>query len=68
MSTVFESLSLKGLRKAHLEQLLCYINYRQNDGCYYGNKEQYEKKEMELKKWIRDAIVYAENPNVKFPK
>ena len=39
MATVFEEISLKGLRLAHLRQLQSYIEHREIDGWYYGNKK-----------------------------
>ena len=56
MSTVFESLDLKGLRKTHLEQLLFYIYQRDMNGWFYGNKIQFEKRHNELKMCIENAI------------
>lgn len=38
MATVFESLDLSGLRKAHLVQLLSYLEARDHTGWYYGNR------------------------------
>jgi hypothetical protein len=68
MAVIFESLSLKGLRRTHLEQLLAYIEHRERDGWYYGNKEQFEKRHTELKGWITNAVVYANQEDVRMPK
>jgi len=55
MATVFESLSLKGIRPAHLSQLYSYIKTIENDGWYSGNRKQFNKRHKELKEWIEDA-------------
>lgn len=68
MATTFESLSLKGLRLAHLRQLQSYIETRGETGWYYGNKKQFEKRHADLEEWIDNAVRYAESEGVKFPK
>lgn len=68
MATTFESLSLKGLRKAHLWQLLTYIEQVEEDGWYTKPKDQFEKRHKELKKWIKEAVSYAYSEGVKLPK
>ena len=67
MATVFDSISLKGIRKAHLRQLLSCIE-RDEGEWYYGPREQFEKRHKELKKWITDAYEYACSEGVVFPK
>jgi hypothetical protein len=52
MAIVLESLPLKGLRKTHLWQLLTYIEAREEEGWYSGNREQFEKRHQDLKRWI----------------
>ena len=54
MATVFEDVSIKGLRPAHFTQLLEYINEREKECWYYGNKEQFEKR--------HEALTAYENP------
>lgn len=68
MATVFEALSLKGLRLAHLRQLQAYIYTRDDFGWYYGPRDQFEKRHSDLKQWIDDAVKYAESEGVKLPK
>jgi len=68
MATVFESISLKGLRKAHLQQLFNYIEDRERDEWYYGNKGQFEKRHKELKQWVKEAMDYAYSEGVVLPK
>jgi len=69
MATTFESISLQGLRVAHLRQLQSYIYARESDGYwYYGNEKQFEKRHNELKRWINRAVDYATSEGVKMPK
>ena len=68
MATVFEELSLKGLRLAHLRQLQAYIEHRDREGWYYGNKKQFEKRHDDLSNWIDRAVEYAESEGVKMPE
>ena len=68
MATVFEELSLKGLRLAHLRQVQEYIMNRDRDGWCYGNREQVEQRHDDLSNWIDRAVEYAESEGVKMPK
>ena len=68
MATIFESLSLNGLRKSHLEQLLSYIENRDREKWYYGNKDQFEKRHQEILNWITNAVNYANQEGIKLPK
>jgi len=68
MAHTFDSLSLKGIRLAHLRQLAAYIEDRERDEWYYGDREQFEKRHSELRDWIDGAISFAESSDVKFPK
>ena len=44
------------LRHTHYEQLLYYIQDREDSGCYYGNKEQFWKRHEEVKQWIEQLL------------
>ena len=44
------------LRVTHFEQLRSYLDHRENAGWYYGNKEQFEKRHEDLKKWLNEII------------
>ena len=48
MAYELDSVSIKGFRKAHLIQLANYIHARDDDGHYYGNKEQFEDRHKDL--------------------
>jgi len=68
MATVFNEVSICGLRVTHLKQLLAYVEDRENSGWYYGNKKQFEQRHEELKRWIEAIINYANNEGVVIPK
>ena len=59
--TVIDSVSIKGLRKTHFEQLLDYLRERDESGWYYGNKPQFEKRHDELKVWLEEIIEALES-------
>jgi len=44
MANAADTISLKGLRKALLRQLSVYIRDRDNDGRYYGPRDQFGKR------------------------
>ena len=67
MATTFESISLGGLRLAHLRQLQSYVHSRDESGWYYGPKAQFERRHSDLVKWIDAAVRYAESEGVKMP-
>jgi len=67
MATTFESISLDGLRLAHLRQLSSYVHDRDREGWYYGPKDRFEKRHADLVRWIDSAVKYAESEGVKMP-
>ena len=58
MATTF---NIRGLRVTHFEQLYYYLEHRENSGWYYGNKEQFEKRHEDLKKWLNEIIDYEKS-------
>ena len=68
MATVFESISLNGLRLSHLRQLQSYVHNRDETGWYYGPKMQFEKRHTELIDWVDSIVEYAESEGVIMPK
>ena len=68
MATVFESLSLEGIRLAHLRQLYSYICMRDETGWYYGPRDQFEKRHNDLLKWIDNAVTYGSSEGVVFSR
>ena len=67
MATTFESISLQGLRIAHLKQLLSYVYDRELTGAYYGNTKQFEKRHIEIRNWLERVVKYATSEVVKLP-
>jgi len=68
MATEFDCLPLKGLKKNHLRQLLSYLEQAEEDEWYYGNREQFERRHAELKRWLEDAVQYAYQDGVRLPR
>ena len=71
MATVFESISLKGLRLAHLRQLQAYVHMVGKDEkteWYYGDIGYFSTRHKDLLEWIDRAVEYAESEGVKMPK
>ena len=68
MSTVIDSVSIKGLRKTHFEQLLSYLKDRDNSGWYYGNKLQFEDRHAELEVWVEGVIIQLSQEGVRVAK
>jgi len=48
MAHTVDSISIRGLRKSHLRQLVAYIRERDHDGWYYGPREQFERRHVDL--------------------
>ena len=67
MAEMFDHMELTGLRKAHLQQLLSYVEERERDGWYTGNREQFEKRHNEIKAWLKAAVEYAYSEGVVMP-
>jgi hypothetical protein len=62
MAHTVDSISIRGLRKTHLRQLVEYIRHRDDDGWYYGNREQFEKRHADLLE-LADRIENIANDN-----
>lgn len=54
MATVLDEVSIKGLRKAHFDQLLSNVEHA---GYYYGNRKQYKKRHDELMAWVISILI-----------
>ena len=48
MAHTVESISIRGLRKSHLRQLVSYIHDRDREGWYYGPRDQFEQRHKDL--------------------
>ncbi|KKM80354.1 hypothetical protein LCGC14_1340720 [marine sediment metagenome] len=68
MATVFDEVSIKGLRVTHFYQLLSYMKDRDEAGWYYGNREQFEQRHKDLQKWLEGIIDYASSEGIIIPK
>lgn len=64
---MFSHMELTGLRKAHLQQLLWYIEERERDGWHVGDKKHFDKRHEELKAWLSAAVDYAYSEGVVMP-
>ena len=57
MEIVFKKkTTIKPLRLAHFNQIMSYIEDCEQQGWYYGPKEQFEKRRDEIKAWVQDCI------------
>lgn len=68
MANQLDEVNIRGLRATHFEQIAWYIHNAENEGCYYGNKAQYEKRQREIKQWIANLISMARDENNIIPK
>lgn len=68
MATVFENIPLNGIRAADLKELHSILAERIEEGCYYGNREQYYGRLKRLDEWLGGAVRYAYSEGVKMPK
>ena len=66
MAHTIDSISIKGLRKAHLRQLAEYIH--STDGWYYGNKEQFEQRHKDLLRFADMLHDIADDNDVRVGK
>ena len=66
MAHTVDSISIVGLRRAHLRQLSHYIWARDHDGWYYGNREQFEKRHADLLEFAARLDEIADDPDVRF--
>ena len=48
MAHTVDSISIRGLRKAHLRQLASYIRERDKEGWYYGVREHFDRRHQDL--------------------
>ena len=67
MAIVIDSVSIKGLRRTHFEQLLYHLE-RSDPGWYYGNKKQFKKRHDEIREWLAGIIETISGEGVVIPK
>jgi hypothetical protein len=63
MKVLIENISIMGLRLTHFAQLMQYLEDRDREGWYYGNRKQFEKRHEELRQWLTNTIVLLGNNN-----
>ena len=68
MTTVINSIDITGLRKVHFDQLLSYIEEREQEGWYYGPQKQFENRHEELKIWVEGIIELLGSEGIIIPK
>jgi len=68
MAVVFEEISMRGMKRADLSQLLSYINDIETDGIYWGNREQFWARHARIKTLIENAVDYAYSDGVVMPR
>jgi len=62
------NVSIAGLRRTHFDQLFSYLNHRDKDEWYYGDKKQFEKRHAELLEWVKKTIIHISNSGVSLKK
>lgn len=65
---VLDSVSIRGLRATHFEQLYTYLTEREDSGWYYGNIKQFNTRHEELKQWLVEIISRARDHDNIIPK
>lgn len=67
-SREIDSISIRGLRKAHIAQLVSYIRHRDIDGWYYGQRDQFEKRHADLLQLADTLDSICADPNISIAK
>lgn len=68
MSNVIDSISIEGLRRSHFTQLQSYLEERDIEKWYYGDRKQFERRHQELLDWLESVIVYLSQEGVRIKK
>ena len=68
MAIIFDEVSIRGLRLIHFRQLLDYLEARERDGWFIGDRKQYEQRHTDLKNWLNEIIDYASHEGIVIPK
>lgn len=68
MAVVIDSLPIRGMRYTDFVQLLSYVESRENDGWYYGNREQFENRHNRIKDWLVFWVEELSKDGVRIPK
>ncbi len=67
MAHTVDSISIRGLRKAHLRQLANYIHERDREGWYYGPREQFERRHADLLELADRIEAIANDEDARLP-
>ena len=68
MTFAVSTIGIKGLRKAHLRQLVEYIRRRDREGWYYGPRGQFEKRHQDLLALADRIEAMANDPDIRILK
>lgn len=59
---VFERKVSKTLREAHIDQLLAYCQWAEEEGSYYGDVRHFRKRHQEIVEWLEDCMKMLDKP------
>ena len=68
MAYTMNEVDIRGLRATHFEQIQSYIGWAEEQGIYYGNKKQFDKRHAEIKEWIDDIAKQARDSDCRIDK
>lgn len=68
MAHVIDSISIKGMTKAHLRQLSDYIFWADSRGDYYGNRDQFYKRHEKLMEFAESLRALADDKDLRIEK
>ena len=54
-----DSVTINWLRPIHFNQLMSYVEEWEASGCYYGNREQFFKRHIEIKEFVLKLQEYS---------
>jgi hypothetical protein len=60
---LIENIPTTGLSIAHFKQLMSYLEDRDMQEWYYGNRKQFKKRHEELRKWVTNTINLLDSKN-----
>ena len=67
MAHTVDSISIRGLRKAHLSQLAFYIAWQGREGSYYGPKDQFDKRHKDLEEFAVRLLEIVDDEDARTP-
>ena len=67
MAHTVDGISIRGLRKSHLRQLVSYIRDRDREGWYYGPREQFERRHADLLALADEIEAIANDADARVP-